>query len=147
MTVGLEESSGLRVHATGAVRDQRVGKGRMDLLFLGFANALRVISHHCEKGAEHYGDRNWEHGQSMSWFLDSGGRHLLQWAAGETNEDHLRAAAWNILAALETRERIERGELPEALNDLALPLNARGAPGAGDAMPLPQWTEPFAAHT
>lgn len=136
----------IRVHTTGAVRDKRGGKGRYDLLILGFANALRAVAHHCEEGAEHYGERNWEHGQPLSWFLDSGARHMMQWAAGEIDEDHLRAWVWNALAALETRERIERGELPEALNDLAL----SGAPGLrhdGDATPPPKWVGPYAATT
>lgn len=135
---------------TGAVRDARVGKGRMDLVLAGWPRALQELAHHCEAGAARYGDRNWEYGQPMSWFIDSAGRHLLRLLAGHTDEDHLRAAAWNILGALETRERVEEGILPGILMDLELPLDV-GAPAltdaVGDATPLPKWAAPYAADT
>ncbi|MCI0655532.1 MAG: DUF5664 domain-containing protein, partial [Acidobacteria bacterium] len=75
---------------------------------------------HLERGALKYAARNWEGGQPLSWFLDSGGRHVVEWAQQEAGEDSLTAAAWNLLAALETRERIKAGLLPEALDDLPL---------------------------
>ena len=34
---------------------------------------------------------------------DSAARHLAKFIAGETDEDHLRAAAWNLLWALNQR--------------------------------------------
>jgi len=137
----------IRMGTTGAVRDARQGKGRFDLLFLGFAIALRRLAEHCEAGAIKYSDRNWEYGQPLSWFLDSGTRHAASWAAGMGDEDHLKAAAWNFMAALETRERIKEGLLPEALDDLALPLAADAQARHGDAMPLPKWAGPYVGDT
>lgn len=136
----------------------------MDLVGLGWPRALLELSRHCEAGALRYGDRNWEHGQPMSWFVDSAYRHFLQFLAGETGEDHLKAVAWNILGALETRERVAEGLLPEVLMDLELgpdpskiamaglnldPVTGAPVPMAvsGDATPLPKWTAPYAADT
>lgn len=87
---------------TGAVRDMQEGKGRCDLLPPA---ALLRIAKHFEAGAVKYGDRNWELGIPMHSFVDSGIRHLLKYMDGWTDEDHLCAAAWNILCALETEEK------------------------------------------
>ena len=35
--------------------------------------------------------------------LDSAARHLAKYIAGQADEDHLRAACWNLLWALEQR--------------------------------------------
>ena len=94
---------------TGAVRDMSEGKGRMDLLCW---NAIMEVSKHCEEGAKKYGENNVDKGIPMHSLIDSGMRHLAKFAAGHKDEDHLRAAAWNILWALEFRET-----KPE-LNDL-----------------------------
>jgi len=47
-------------------------------------------------------------------------RHAFQALQGLTDEDHLVAAAWNFLAAIETRERIREGMLPEELDDIGV---------------------------
>lgn len=105
----------VREHETGSRRDTRQGKGRFDLLPPA---ALRRVAQHFEAGANKYGDRNWEKGQPLSWYLDSGCRHWAQLLSGETDEDHAAAWAWNALAFLETQERIRRGLLPGDLDDL-----------------------------
>lgn len=98
---------------TGAVRDMQEGKGRCDLLPPA---ALLRVAKHFEAGAVKYGDRNWELGIPMHSFVDSGIRHLLKYMDGWTDEDHLCAAAWNILCALETEEkRPEMQDIPSRL--------------------------------
>lgn len=98
---------------SGAVRDIQKGKGRCDLLPPA---ALLRIAKHFEAGAVKYGDRNWELGIPMHSFVDSGIRHLLKYMDGWTDEDHLCAAAWNILCALETEEkRPEMQDIPSRL--------------------------------
>lgn len=94
---------------TGAVRDMSEGKGRMDLLCW---NAIIEVSKHCEEGAKKYGENNVDKGIPMHSLADSAMRHMAKFIAGHKDEDHLRAAAWNILWALEFRET-----KPE-LNDL-----------------------------
>lgn len=86
--------------STGAVRDMKRGVGRMDLLpWYG----IMEVSKHCEEGAEKYGEHNVDKGIPLHSLCDSAARHLAKFIAGETDEDHLRAAAWNLLWALNQR--------------------------------------------
>lgn len=87
---------------TGAVRENKTGKGRCDLLPMC---ALIRLSKHYEAGSADHGERNWEKGLPMHSFLDSAIRHLFEYMDGQTDEDHLAAAAWNILGAMWTEEK------------------------------------------
>ncbi len=98
----LKDSGQRRNFHTGAVRDVREGKGRCDLLP---PRALLRLSKHFEAGAVKYGDRNWEKGMPVDVFIDSGLRHLFQYMMGERDEDHLCAASWNLVCAMEMEER------------------------------------------
>lgn len=87
--------------STGAVRDMKRGVGRMDLLpWYG----IMEVSKHCEEGAEKYGEHNVDKGIPLHSLCDSAARHLAKFIAGEIDEDHLRAAAWNLLWALNQRK-------------------------------------------
>lgn len=81
----------------GFVRDMHDGKGRMDLLPWP---AIMQVSKHCEEGAKKYGEHNIDKGAPLYSLLDSGSRHLAKYMAGCTDEDHLTAACWNLLWAL-----------------------------------------------
>lgn len=96
------KDSGARTEfSTGAKRDIQHGKGRMDLLpWYG----IMEVSKHCEEGAEKYGEHNVDKGIPLHSLCDSAARHLAKFIAGETDEDHLRAAAWNLLWALNQRK-------------------------------------------
>ena len=100
---------------TGAVRDSQAGKGRYDLLP---TRALRRLAKHYENGAVKYGDNNWLRGIPLKRMMDSAIRHMMKALEGQTDEDHLTAAAWNILGIVELQERIEEGLLPKELDDL-----------------------------
>lgn len=89
-------------YETGAVREDKTGKGRCDLLPMC---ALIRLSKHYELGSIDHGERNWEKGIPMHSFLDSAIRHLFKYMDGQTDEDHLCAAAWNILGAMWTEEK------------------------------------------
>lgn len=81
-------------------RDMSAGKGRMDLLpWYGIIEVSKLS----ELGAIKYGERNVDKGIPLHSLLDSGMRHLAKCIAGENDEDHLRAAAWNLLWALNQR--------------------------------------------
>lgn len=98
---------------TGAVRDMAQGKGRCDLLP---PLALLRLARHFEAGAEKYGDRNWEKGIPVHSFIDSAIRHVLRYMAGHDDEDHLCAAAWNLICAMETEEKMpEMVDIPARL--------------------------------
>ncbi len=111
------KSTGLepRVISTGSKRDSRKGKGRFDLLP---AVPLRRLAGLYERGAEKYGDRNWEKGQPLSWYLDSAFRHLVDFIEGKRDEDHLIAVAWNAFGFIATEARIKAGLLPAELDDI-----------------------------
>lgn len=76
---------------TGAKRDMHAGKGRME------------VSKHCEEGALKYGEHNVDKGIPLHSLLDSASRHLAKYMVGMDDEDHLRAACWNLLWALNQR--------------------------------------------
>jgi len=100
----LIKDSGQRTEfESGAVRDMREGKGRCDLLP---AVALLRLSRHFEEGAKKYGENNWQKGIPLWSFIDSGLRHLLEYMDGQTDEDHLCAAAWNLMCAMWTEEKM-----------------------------------------
>ena len=82
------------------MRDIQIGKGRMDLLPW---YAIMDVSKHCEAGAVKYGERNIDKGAPLHCLLSSGARHLAKYIQGEDDEDHLVAACWNLLWALQQR--------------------------------------------
>lgn len=100
----------MRQYQTGAVRDTG-GKGRMDLLPMC---ALIRVSKHMEDaikpdpetGEPHYPERNWEQGLPLHTMIDSALRHLAKYVDGQTDEDHLCAAATNLLMAMWTEEKL-----------------------------------------
>lgn len=114
----LKDSGKREEFATGSRRDTREGKGRYDLLLVGMPDALRELAVLLERGAEKYGERNWEKGQPVTRYLDSAVRHLACAADGMEDEQHLIQAAWNALAAYQTRVRARRGDLPAELDDV-----------------------------
>jgi hypothetical protein len=97
------------------VREPATGKGRFDLLS---PESILALAQHFEVGANKYADRNWEHGIPLSRFTDSALRHTFQFMDGAGGEDHLLAAAWNLMAAWATRDRIQKGRLPRKLADI-----------------------------
>ena len=99
----IKDSGNRTEFETGAVRDMAEGKGRCDLLP---PLALLRLARHFEAGAEKYGDRNWEKGIPLHSFIDSAIRHVLRYMAGHDDEDHLCAAAWNLMCAMETEEKM-----------------------------------------
>lgn len=112
----------VRKFETGSQRDVRDGKGRFDLLP---PEALFALAKHFEQGAKKYEDRNWEKGQDLGTYCDSGFRHLVSFMAGMVDEDHLVAACWNLVAAITTRARIQAGLLPASLDNMP-PDHLRG---------------------
>lgn len=101
-TTSLQDSGDRTEFGTGAVRDMHEGKGRLDLLP---ACAILRLARHYENGANKYSDRNWEKGIPTSVMMDSGLRHLFKYLDGWVDEDHLAAAAWNILGAMYMEEK------------------------------------------
>ncbi len=99
---------------TGSVRDLATGKGRYDLIP---TLPLRRLAGLYERGSAKYGDRNWEKGQPLMRYVDSAMRHINCLVAGEPDEDHAAAIAWNLFGYMFTLAEIEAGRLPETLDD------------------------------
>lgn len=99
----INDSGERTTYSNGFNRDMGEGKGRMDLLPW---TAIREVSKHCEDGARKYGERNIDKGCPQWSLYSSAFRHLSKVIEPEPDDTedkliHLRAAAWNILWALE----------------------------------------------
>lgn len=111
----VQDSGERQAFTTGSQRDTRQGKGRYDLIP---PEALRRLAIHFENGAIKYLSNNWALGQPLSRYMDSASRHLEHIKAGHTDEDHAAALMWNAMAYMVTEHLIDRGELPQELNDM-----------------------------
>ena len=98
---------------SGMVRDSRTGKSRFDLIMPEDVpyeeQILTRWANLMAKGAEHYGERNWEkaHGiDEYDDFRESAFRHFMQWFCGNTDVDHAVAVMFNITGAERLKGRI-----------------------------------------
>ena len=86
---------------SGAVRDMHEGKG--DMVSVPW-EAILLLSRHYENGAKKYERWNYRKGINLSSYIDSACRHLAKYQCGCDEEDHLSAAAFNILGAMLVEE-------------------------------------------
>ena len=91
---------------SGMRRDTQDGKPRFDLIIpVDVPYGEQMLTRWAAlmaRGAAKYGDRNWEKGDGQAELDRAKGsalRHLMQWFAGETDEDHAAAVFFNIQAA------------------------------------------------
>ena len=109
--VPIKDSGERTAFASGAVRDMHEGKG--DMASVPWEAILR-LSQHYENGAKKYDRWNYRKGIPLSSFIDSACRHLAKYQCGCDDEDHLAAAAFNVLGAM-----LMENTLPEMID---LPL-------------------------
>lgn len=101
------KDSGARAEfSSGMVRDTEEGKARFDLLLpkgIGFKDQMLTrFADLMARGAKKYEARNWEKArgeEELERYISSALRHLIQWATGETDEDHAAAVMFNLTAA------------------------------------------------
>lgn len=108
------KSSGKRRFSTGSKRDSSDGKPKPGLIPPFIQTLLGV---HYAKGAVHYGLRDWEKGQPISELIESVDRHWLAWKNGLTDEPHLIAVIWNVIAICYVLLAIKCKKLPKTLDD------------------------------
>jgi Domain of unknown function (DUF5664) len=124
----ITKDSGKRVEfKTGMQRDVNSDKPRFDLITPdGLPFEERLLTRWArlmERGASKYGERNWEKAsteEEKKRFMDSAYRHFMQWAAGETDEDHAAAVFFNISGAEMVDLRLKylnKTSLDEAIKD------------------------------
>lgn len=82
---------------TGAVRDSQDGKPRFDLIDPEFLFRMAEVM---RKGAEHYGEFNWTQGIPSQRYMASLLRHVFAYYNGDSSEDHLAAAAFNLMGLM-----------------------------------------------
>lgn len=99
MSEYVTKDSGERVNfESGMRRDTDKGKPRYDLIP---TFALKRWANLLARGAEKYGENNWQLANSLEErdrFKASAWRHFIQWANGEQDEDHAAAVYFNIAA-------------------------------------------------
>jgi hypothetical protein len=98
------------IYSGGAIRGTATRKIRFGLIKYDF---LRQLAIWCTLGAERYGASNWEKGIPLHVYKESLLRHVHKGLDGNTDESHLIAAAWNIMAYLYTEQQCLNGNLPE----------------------------------
>lgn len=107
VTIFYTKDSGKREeYDSGMRRDTQEGKARFDLLLVPGVpfeeQFLTRLGQLLARGADKYGDRNWQKSNSteeLERFISSGLRHMVQWVSGEVDEDHAAAVAFNLMAA------------------------------------------------
>lgn len=97
----IKDSGERKEFSTGAVRDMSDGKG--DMVSIPWEAILR-LSRHYEAGAKKYERFNFRKGINLSSYIDSACRHLAKYQCGCDDEDHLAAAAFNVLGAMLVEE-------------------------------------------
>lgn len=106
MTKFIVRDSGKRTaYESGMVRDTQDGKPDYRLIPTWF---LTQLADHLTKGAKKYGADNWQlacSSEEARRFESSAMRHLVQLLNGETDEDHMSAVVFNVMALTYTREQ------------------------------------------
>ena len=78
-------------------------EGKGDMASIPWEAILR-LSKHYENGAKKYTRWNYRKGINLSSYIDSACRHLAKYQCGCDDEDHLAAAAFNVLGAMLVEE-------------------------------------------
>lgn len=123
MSVFETKDSGARAeYDSGMVRDIEEGKPRFDLLLpSGVPFAEQMLTRDAmlmERGRKKYGARNWEkaNGEAeLARYHSSALRHLHQWIAGETDEDHAAAVRFNVMAGEFVKRRLAAPQVERTL--------------------------------
>lgn len=106
MTYTTKDSGKRKDFKSGMRRDVDNGKPRYDLIP---GPLLKRLAELYARGAEKYGDRNWELADSpeeLARFGASAWRHFMQWTNDwDTDEDHAVAVVFNIFAYETIKEK------------------------------------------
>ena len=111
----MHDSGQRQEFATSAVRDTAEGKPRPDLVS---PFAMKRLGRWLALGALKYSERNWEKGIAIGRSFASLCRHVEDYKAGETDEDHMAAVMCNAMFIIHTEEMVRRGVLPAELSDM-----------------------------
>lgn len=113
-TMAIKDSGKREDFSTGSKRDTNEGKIRFDLMPV---TVKYLLGAHYAFGSIKYLSRNWEKGQPIMRLHESCTRHYTLWEMGDTSENHLVGALWNMIAIIHTLLMIKLGILPPELDD------------------------------
>jgi hypothetical protein len=104
MPIGFVTKQGneIKSFSTGAIRSTDADGERWDLIT---PIGLRRVAATYAEGAARYGERGWEKGMPASDLINHALRHVYLYLAGDSSEDHLAHAVWNLLAVMHFEER------------------------------------------
>jgi len=97
------EEQKIRQFPSGAIRCAEADSERWDLIT---PIGLRRLAETCAEGAVKYGEYNWQKGIPASVMLNHAIRHIYLYIEGDTEEDHLAHAAWNLLGVCHFEEKM-----------------------------------------
>jgi hypothetical protein len=110
----ITKDSGVRQdYPSGMSRDSQDDKPDFSLMFPDMPYELQPLTRFADlmtRGAVKYGRRNWQMANSveeLERFRASAFRHFIQWHCGETDEDHMAAVMFNLLAYEHTKFTLE----------------------------------------
>lgn len=83
--------------ASGAERSTHANHVRYDLIS---PEGLRRIAARYKLGCEKYKPHNWEQGLPVSDTINHALNHIFKYLEGNTEDDDLAAAAWNLIAVM-----------------------------------------------
>ena len=107
----IKDSGGRTAFPTPGAHKMHEGKSDMESIP---QKSISRLSKHYENGAKKYQRWNFRKGIPISSFIDSACRHLAKYQCGMDDEDHLAAAAFNVLGAM-----LMENTMPD-MNDLPL---------------------------
>lgn len=102
-----KDSGERQTFSTGMVRDVQKDKARFDLVYKPLLWRWAELM---GRGAEKYGERNWEKASTeveLNRFKASAERHLQQYLRGDLDEDHAAAVLFNLAGAEYVRDRLD----------------------------------------
>jgi len=106
----IKDSGQRQDFTTGAVRDTQEGKPRFDLIP---PTALYRVAMHYGNGSKKYNPWNWAQGMEFSRFFSSMFRHMMQFALGDKDEDHLAAVVFNAMCIMHFQDLENKPELDD----------------------------------
>ncbi len=102
---------------TGAVRSKDADDVRFDLIT---PIGLRRLAATYQEGAVKYGAHNWQKGIPASDLTNHALKHVNSWLSGDTSEDHLAHAVWNLMTLIHFQEtRPELMDIPAIKNEVS----------------------------
>lgn len=128
MSFTTKDSGARQDFDSGMRRDTVKGKPRFDLITPESQPYERqMLTRWAElmvRGAEKYGDRNWEKANTVEErdrFRASAFRHFMQWYCGLTDEDHAAAVMFNISGTEYVHDRMN-GKTEEDKAEKSVPM-------------------------